>query len=241
MADSTLPQIANSSDGGNTWSPYPGAPDPSANVYGGKIAMSANGDTLLWSQANNLAGVNYSKNGQSFQRATGVPDGAVIASDKLNNTVFYAGSTTNAAFYISTDGGVTFQQRSFLGSASGIGDIAASPYKAGEIFVSTSRGVWYSTNYGASFTGIPGATEAWSISFGAPKSTGDRGVLYAAATVGGESTLYRTEDLGQTWFKLSTAQKALGSASVMTVAGDPNVYRQVFLGVGGRGVFVGSA
>lgn len=203
--------------------------------------MSANGDTLLWSQANNLQGVNFSKNGTQFTRAQGVPDGAVIASDKLNNTVFYAGSPTNAAFYISVDGGETFTQASFLGSANAIREIAASPFTAGEIFVSTSRGVWYSSDYGSSFLGLPEATEAWSLSVGAPKNNNSRPALYAAAKVAEVNSLYRTEDLGQTWNKLPSAQKGLASASGMVLAADPNVYSQVFVGAGGRGVWVGHA
>ena len=241
MDGSGVAQVAISTDGGNTWAPYAGAPDPSTNAYGGKIAMSGDGDTLLWSQATNLQGVQFSSNGAAFAPAQGVPAGATIASDKLNNTVFYAGSPNSAEFFISTDGGATFQHRSFLGSASGIREIAASPFTAGEIFVSTTRGVWYSANYGTSFTGLPEASEAWSISVGAPKSNGGPPALYAAAKVGGVNSLYRTEDLGQTWFKLPNARRALSSASAMVLAADPNVYSQVFVGTNGRGVFVGHA
>ena len=241
MSGSSVVQLAISSDGGESWSPHPGAPDPSANVYGGKIAMSANGDAILWSQANNLQGVQFSKNGAPFSQAQGVPSGAVIASDKLNNSVFYAGSTTNAAFYISTDGGETFMQASFLGSANGIREIASSPFKAGEIYVSTSHGVWFSSDYGRSFAGLPEATEAWGVSIGAPKDSNSRPALYAAAKVDGVNSLYRTEDLGQTWNKLPSPQKGLSSASAMVLAADPNVYSQVFVGTNGRGVWVGHA
>jgi xyloglucan-specific exo-beta-1,4-glucanase len=238
MSGASSQQLATSTDGGETWAPYASAP---ANAYGGKIAISANGDTLLWSQATGLQGVQFSKNGAAFAQASGVPAGAVIASDKLNNTVFYAGSASSSEFFISNDGGATFTHRSALGGATAIREIAASPFTAGEIYVSTNRGVWYSSNYGASFAGLPEATEAWSIAAGAPKTAGGRPSLFAAATIGGVNSLYRTDDLGLTWFKLPTAQKALSSASAMVLAADPNVYSQVFVGTNGRGVFVGHA
>ena len=63
--------------------------------------------------------------------------------------------------------------------------------------------------------------------------------MYAAAKVEGANSLYRTEDLGRTWYRLPTARKALSSASAMVLAADPNVYSQVFVGTNGRGIFVG--
>ena len=34
-------------------------------------------------------------------------------------------------------------------------EIAADPFKAGEIFVSTNQGIWYSANYGSTFVAPP--------------------------------------------------------------------------------------
>ena len=50
-SDTTSVTLATSTDGGSTWAPYPGAPAISANVHGGKITMSAQGDTLIWTGA----------------------------------------------------------------------------------------------------------------------------------------------------------------------------------------------
>ena len=131
--------MATSFDGGETWTPYAGAPSPSENIYGGKIAMSANGDTLLWSQATGFSGVRVSKNGAAFMASTGLPSGSTItiASDKLNNTVFYAAS--GASFFVSNDGGVSFRRVNVLGSATSTPQIAASPFTAGEVFVATDH------------------------------------------------------------------------------------------------------
>lgn len=82
ISGSSSVSIANSSDGGVTWTPYPGAPSTDENIYGGKIALSANGDTLLWTQATGFSGVMVSKDGAPFTAVKGLPNGAIIASDK---------------------------------------------------------------------------------------------------------------------------------------------------------------
>ena len=203
--------------------------------------MSALGDTLLWTQATGFSGVRVSKNGAAFTASNGLASGSTfqIASDKQNNTVFYAAS--GAKFFVSVDGGENFKQVNTLGSATSASQIAASPFKAGEIFVSTDHGIWHSTDFGTTFYGLPGSTNAWSIAVGKGKESNDSPALYAAATIDGLNSLYRTDDLGVNWSKLPTKEKALSSASNMVLAADPNVYSQVFVGTNGRGIFVGHA
>lgn len=206
-------------------------------MYGGKIALSANGDSLVWAGASGLPGVSVSKNGSTFTATSGLASNAIVSSDKLNNTVFYA--AVGAAFYISTDGGSTFHQQSYLGSATSAFQIAASPFNAGEVFVSNNHGIWHTTDYGRSFIGFGGVTQAWSIAVGKGKTATGPPALFAAATIGGVNSLYRTDDLGANWFSLPTAAKALNSVSSMVLAADPNVYSQVYVGTNGRGIFYG--
>lgn len=234
---STTSTIANSSDGGTTWSPFPGA--STITAYGGKVSVSALGDSIVWAGASGFSGIVVSTNGGAFNEVSGLPASAVVTSDKLNNTVFYAASGPN--FFISTDGGSTFTQASTLGSATTSTQIASSPFTAGEFFISTDHGVWHSADYGKTFTGLSGATQAWSIAVGKGKSSNGPPALFAAATIDGVNSLYRTDDLSVTWQKLPTVEKALSSASNMVLAADPNVYSQVFVGTNGRGIFVGKA
>lgn len=86
----------------------------------------------------------------SFAAVTGLSSGAVIASDKRNNTVFYGGSS--GSFYVSTNTGSSFAKVGTLTGATSITDIAAHPTTAGEVYVSTDKGIFKSTNYGTSFT-----------------------------------------------------------------------------------------
>ena len=201
--------------------------------------MSANGQSIVWTQATGFSGVMFSQNGAAFAASSGLPSGTIqVASDKQNGTVFYAASGNQ--LFISVDGGQSFTQLGTLGSATSTQQIAASPFTAGEFFVSTDHGVWHATNYGKQLSGLGGLTAAWSIAVGKGASSGAVS-LYAAGTIDGANSLYRTDDLGSTWAKLPTTEKALGSASGMILAADPNTYSQVFVGTNGRGIFVGHA
>jgi xyloglucan-specific exo-beta-1,4-glucanase len=83
VSGDTNPQIALSTDGGNTWFADYAAPAPSqsASMYGGTIAMSANADTLLWSTPS--LGVMRSSQQSSFTTVTALPPLSIVASDKV--------------------------------------------------------------------------------------------------------------------------------------------------------------
>ncbi len=84
---STAIQIAISSNYGSTWNPYYGA---SLNIGPGKVAYSADADTILLMSGTN--GPLISKNTATFSDIPTLPSGAAIASDKRNNSYFYGGS-----------------------------------------------------------------------------------------------------------------------------------------------------
>ncbi|EIN03833.1 CEL6 protein [Punctularia strigosozonata HHB-11173 SS5] len=228
--------IATSNDSGVTWTPLSTA---SSTASGGKIAISADGSTIVWSQASGLSGPQYSANGGAFAAPAGLPSSALVVADKLNTSVFYA--ISGKSFYVSADGAKTFTQTSTLGTAQSSTAIAASPFKAGELFVSTSAGVFHSTDFGKTLTSIPGATNAWDIAVGVPKTKSARTppVLFASATISGVNSVYRTDDLGANWVKVADVAHGFGSASGLVLAADARVYGRVFVGTNGRGIFYG--
>ena len=85
-ASTTAIQVALSSDYGITWAPDYGA---SLSTAPGKVAISANADTVLLS---NTAGILRSQYTGTFAAVATIPSGAAIASDKRNGSVFYGGS-----------------------------------------------------------------------------------------------------------------------------------------------------
>jgi xyloglucan-specific exo-beta-1,4-glucanase len=190
-------QVALSTDSGASWSQDYGAPDGN---YGGKIAFSADGDTVLWRNSN---GTRVSRYTNAFTAVTGLGTDCVIASDKKNNTIFYAAA--GSKFYISINNGVSFAATAgSLGSSTAPVKIVVNLNTSGDLWVSTDKGLFHSTNFGATFTADSSVTAAWAIGLGAPKTTGGYPALFIAGTIGGVVGYYRTDDSGVNWVQVST-------------------------------------
>ncbi|KAK7463773.1 hypothetical protein VKT23_005712 [Stygiomarasmius scandens] len=210
-------QVALSSDSGNTWSQDYGAAD---NVSGGKVALSADGDTVLWSTGGN--GVQVSQFTNPFTQVSTLPAGSIIASDKKNNSVFYGAS--GSKFYLSTDGGKTFKAVGTLGSSSSPVKIVVNPSQSGDVWVSTDKGIFHSTDSGSSFTAISG--------------TGGYPAIFAAANIGGIG-YFRSDDAGVNWVKINDAAHGFASVTSNVITADPRIYGRVYIGTNGRGIFYG--
>ncbi|KAJ8495839.1 hypothetical protein ONZ51_g1485 [Trametes cubensis] len=226
-------QVAISSDGGNTWSQDYGAPD---DVAGGKVAISANGDTVLWKTSSN--GIMVSQYTNPFAAVSSLPSDAAIASDKKNNSIFYGAS--GSKFYLSTDGGKTFAAQGSLGSSTSPFKVIVHPNVTGDVWVSTDKGLFHSTNTGSTFTAISGVSQAWAIALGAPKTAGGYPALFAAADIGGVG-YFRSDDAGVNWVRIDDAAHGFGSASANCIAADLRIYGRVYIGTNGRGIFYGDA
>ena len=194
-----------------------------SGVSGGKVALSADGDTVLWSSSSN--GVQVSQYTNPFTAVSSLPSGAAIASDKKVNSIFYAGS--GSSFYLSADGGKTFAVTSKLGSSTSVSTVIVNPGVTGDVWASTDQGLFHSTNNGTTFTAIPGVSQAWAISLGAPASSGGYPALFAVADISGVG-YFRSDDQGTNWVQINDAAHGFGSASSNVISGDPRIYgRQV--------------
>ena len=225
-------QIALSTDGGQTWAPDSAA---AAGAYGGKVAYSADAKTILWSSSSN--GVLFSASNAAFTGSSGLPSGAVIASDKRNATVFYGGS--GSKLYVSKDGGKTFAAGGALGSSSSIRYIKVHPTVAGDVWVSTDKGIFHSTTYGSAFT-QPSTAVSDGNAFAFGKGTATYPYIYGFFTANGVPALYKSTDVGKTWTNIQGAQ-GFGSVSSNPVAASMDTAGLVFVGTNGRGVFYGSS
>ncbi|KAJ7130085.1 hypothetical protein C8R43DRAFT_957273 [Mycena crocata] len=220
-------QVAISFDSGATWSQDFGAPD---NV-------SADGDTVLW-RTNSGQGVLVSQFTNPFVSVSSLPSTAAIASDKLNNSVFY-GAAGNS-FYLSTDGAKTFTAKGTLGGSASPVKVVVNPKVTGDVWVSTDKGLFHSTNSGTTFTAISGITSAWAIALGAPKTATSYPAIFAAATIGSVG-YFRSDDMGINWVQIDDAAHGFGSASANSLTADPRIYGRVYIGTNGRGIFFGDA
>ncbi|KAI9739785.1 MAG: Xyloglucanase [Cirrosporium novae-zelandiae] len=211
----TNPQIALSYDGGESWSIDYGA---STGYYGGKVALSANGDTVLWSSTSN--GVLVSQNTASFSTVSSLPSTAAIASDKRNNTVFYG--LSGGTFYVSTNTGKTFTSTATLGSSSTARTIRVNPTKAGDVWATTDTGLFHSTDYGKTFTHMSSSTlaEGWSFALG--KGSGSYWNLYGVFNISGTVDLFESTDTGSSWSLITNDDLKFGAASANVVAASPD-------------------
>ncbi|OCH96472.1 Oligoxyloglucan reducing end-specific cellobiohydrolase [Obba rivulosa] len=225
-------QAALSTDSGNTWSEDYGAAE---NFSGGKIALSANGDTVLWATSGN--GVQVSQYTNAFTAVSSLPSSTTaIASDKRNDSIFYAAAGSD--FYVSVDGGKTFSIEGSLAESTSPVKIIVHPNVTGDVWVSTDQGLFHSTNTGSTFTAISGVTEAWAIALGAPATAGGYPTVFAAANIGGVG-YFRSDDAGVNWVQINDAAHGFGSVSSNVITGDLRVYGRVYIGTNGRGIFYG--
>ena len=203
----------------------------STSEYGGTLAYSASGDTVVWSTASQ--GVLRSQYTGSFASVTGLPATAIIASDKQNDNYFYGGYAST--FYVSSNNGQTFAAGGTLSGATQINDVIVHPKIAGQVYVSTNAGIYLSTNFGSSFTLLTSAlTNVYHIALGV--GSGSTWNLYAFGTGSAGNKLYGSADNGKTWTDIQGTQ-GFGSIGGCSLAGSGNVAGQVYVGTNGRGVF----
>lgn len=162
-----------------------------------------------------------SQNQGTFTSVSSLPSTAVIASDKKSDTIFYGAS--GSSFYLSSDGGKTFSVKGSLGSSTSPSKVIVNPSVTGDVWVSTDKGLFHSTNSGTSFTTVSGITQAWAIALGAPAKAGGYPALFAAANIGGIG-YFRSDDAGVNWVKINDAAHGFGSASSNVLTADPRVY-----------------
>ena len=154
----------------------------------------------------------------------------------MNAKYFYAADGNS--FYVSKDGGLTFTVSVAL-SNNGANSIKVHPTVAGDVWFSTSSGMYHSTDFGASFTKIASVSASYAIALG--KGTGSYPNLYAflTTTTSGSNILALSTDKGVTWTRINDAQHGFGAAGANCLAASWDTVGEVFVGTNGRGIFYG--
>ncbi|MDQ0169862.1 X2-like carbohydrate binding domain-containing protein [Paenibacillus tundrae] len=235
-ADPNARSIGLSSDGGTTW--YKANAEPAGTAGGGTVAISADGNRLVWSTPDK--GVYYSAtSGNSWIASSGIPAQAKVISDRVNPNKFYAFAA--GKIYVSVNGGVSFTTSAATGlPVDGNSDLDAVPGIEGEIWFAGGNeesgpyGLWRSTDSGASFSKLSNVEEADSIGFGKAAPGQDVVALYTIAQIDGTRGFFRSDDGGASWVRINDDQHQY--ARVTTITGDPRIYGRVYLGTNGRGI-----
>ena len=221
-------------DGGATWETVKHKPDPAT---GGQVAMSADGSSTIW-VPNSVSGKPYVTTdlGKTWYYVEGLGFNAKIAADRVNPKVFYA--TCDGLFYVSRDGGVTFESTGQMVADS------AEPVtvfgQEGNVWISSSTMIMYTEDGGESFQTVKTLPTVDSIGFGKGKEEDSYPVIYAEGDDGENGYgIYRSEDKGKSWIRINDEQHKFGNLNPKYITGDSNVYGRVYFCTDGRGIVMG--
>jgi xyloglucan-specific exo-beta-1,4-glucanase len=229
-ANPNVNRIGFSTDGGKNW--FQGQ-EPAGVTGGGTVAIAADASTTVWAPGGTSVSFSTSDGG-SWTASTGIPNGAVVAADRVNPKKFYglAGGT----FYVSTNGGA-----SFTATATGLSSVfvkAVAGHEGDVWLAGGSSGLWHSTNSGSSFTKLANVTTASNIGFGKAAAGQTYPALYTIAQIGGVSGIFRSDDGGANWTRINDDQHQYGNIG-QAITGDPRIYGRVYVGTNGRGIVYG--
>jgi sugar lactone lactonase YvrE len=239
---------AYSLDQGTTWIRFAAnAPGVAGNP--GMIAVSANGNALVWAPiaptwVSSLSPPACSRDrGATWIPSAGAPTNLWIAADRVNSNKFYGFHGPTGTAYVSLDGGATF-----AATATGLPQDAGNnvtnqarpqtvPGREGDIWLPLATGLYHSTDSGANFSRISSFDSAPLVGFGQAALGGNYPAVYAVGTIGGVYGIFRSDDQAATWTRINDDRHQFGLLSVIT--GDPRIYGRVYLGTSGRGIIYG--
>jgi photosystem II stability/assembly factor-like uncharacterized protein len=223
------PRGAVSTDGGATFSPL--ANEPAGNGAGA-IAVSSDGDTWVWSPEGGAPA--YSADGgESWSACAGVPNGARVTSDRVSPERFYG--VDRRGIYVSDDSGQTFTLTPFeLPRGAKLRSVFG---QAGHFFVTSATGLYRSIDAATTITRVESVDSALAVGFGRAADDAEYPAVYLSGRVSGSAGIFRSDDAGQSWTRISDDRHQFGWVGFIT--GDQRSYGRVYLGTGGRGIVYG--
>ncbi|MFE9845024.1 RICIN domain-containing protein [Streptomyces goshikiensis] len=225
---------AYSTDGGHSWNGF--ASEPVARADSGRVALSADGSAIVWTQAGQ-APYRSTDKGASWSKVSGLGSDAVVVADRSSAGTFY--SLAGGTLYASTDGGATFSARA--ANLPGDGRLKAVPGVAGDLWIAGGgQGLLHSTDGGRTFTRLAPVKAASAIGFGKAAPGASYQALYVIGTVKDVTGVFRSTDQGATWLRVNDDAHQWGSiGGTGVITGDPDAFGRVYVGTNGRGLQYG--
>jgi photosystem II stability/assembly factor-like uncharacterized protein len=222
-------------DAGETWTQVN---EPADAGTRGKVALSADGTTLLWSSGPTL--YRTANKGVSWTTASGIDFRATPVADMVNADKFYAYRPNTGVLYVSTDKGVTFVPAGSPG-IDGSRLIRSVPDVEGEIWIALNAGgLTRSTDSGASFSPVSTVSAASAVGFGMAPAGETFPAVFIWGTVSGVTGIFRSDDQGASWVRVNDdAHEYGGPGNGQFVLGDMNAFGRVFMSSAGRGIVFG--
>ncbi len=227
-----------STNGGTTWTAFTNQ-GGSANG-GGTVAISADGANIVWAPWD-AAPVLSTNNGASWT-ATGLPlsSSMQMVSDSFNSNLMYAYDANTGTVYTSSNKGVNWAT-----AATGLpqnGRLSTPFGIQGDLWLSTSSGLYRSTSSGWSWSQVTTVSSAFATGFGKAATGASYPTIYMSGTINGVQALYRSTDVGATWTQINDTAHQYGGIGYVT--GDPKTFGTVYIagtqGLG-RGIIVGTS
>lgn len=234
-----------SHDGGKSWAAMPSAPPPLSGQEwhdhrAGRIAVSADGASLLWMPEN--AGAYVSRNGGvTWIASKGFPSpdrGLDPIADKVDPQSFYVFDRKGQRILVSRDGGVSFAPlatRLPKLDSNERGQLRAVPGRRGDLWLALPRGLYHLQDSEA--TPAAQVTTAWQVTFGKAAPGADYPAVFLWGKVSGVEGLWRSDDEGRSWTRINDDAHRFGN--MRAIAGDPREYGVLYIAPDGRGVMVG--
>ncbi|WP_205513602.1 T9SS type A sorting domain-containing protein [Longitalea arenae] len=204
----------------------------------GRVAVSADGGTILHCPAGSSTTYYTSNNGASWSSCSGVSlaDAAPVA-DQVNSNHFYIYHPSTGQLFRSTNKGVSFTVAGTPGAST-----ANHPWESalartvpgleGHIWIPLGRnGLKYSTNGGVAYTTLTNVTYCKAIGIGKAMPGASYPTVFIWGTVSGVTGLFRSTDQGATWLKLNDDAHQFAGAPLLI--GDMNVAGRVYMSAGG--------
>lgn len=236
---------AYSLDGGASWAAFLSRPSGiSNNDECGKIAISANGNNIVWAPKNGAIAFSTNNGATWTESNGGIAYGLKPVSDRVNSSKFYVFDPSAQKFYYSVDGGVNFSSTTL--GLTGIPNyesvqpqICAVFGKEGHVLMANKmNGLYRTKDGGLNFTKITTVTEAYRVTVGKASPTGTYPAIFIYGIVNNNPGLFRSDDEGLTWERINNAEHEYARNHEF-LCGDPRIYGRIYDAIGGRGIVYG--
>jgi photosystem II stability/assembly factor-like uncharacterized protein len=238
--------IGYSLDFGKTWQP---AREPIENIRHGHIAVSANGETWIWTPERQKPYYTMDR-GATWNVIEPLKENTRVVADRVNPLKFYAIDLNEGLLFASSDGGINFEStplnlakgkaipQSDRGDGRGGQDrIYATPGFENDLWIAAFDGLYHSAMKGEAFRLQSNVTEIHGFGFGKAASGDVYPTLYLIGIIDGVRGIYRSTDQAKNWVRINDDQHQWGL--LLHVTGDPKKYGRVYVGTHGRGAIYG--
>jgi photosystem II stability/assembly factor-like uncharacterized protein len=219
----------------------------------GRVAYSAINPNVIVYYPQTGNPVRSTNRGATWQNMNGAPFQAIggnmvfaynhpLAADRVNGYKFYMYSA--GYLYRSTDAGANWFKANAIRIpvSKDIIKVEAAPGVSNTVWVSLGTdGLYASNNSGTTFTKITSVQNSKLFSFGKGQPGKSVPAVFVYGTVNNVEGFFRSDDMGRTWNNIGLTGDGIGLGNEPQImAGDRQIYGQVYVGTNGRGIYVGS-